>query len=120
VRTHTVHCKLYGLHLAPGVLFARRRLADACRNQLVMNYLVVEGYKDAAEHFRVESCTNPGTDLEAISDRMVPTLVPVPCACTCLAHSHQWTKSRTYVPAVERRLCSPRNGTSHPCPRGKA
>ena len=65
-----------------------------------MNYLVVEGYKDAAEHFRVESCTNPGTDLEAISDRMVPTLVPVR-ACPCLAHSHQWTKSRTVCACCE-------------------
>eukprot|EP00004_Rigifila_ramosa_P001855 TRINITY_DN11853_c0_g1_i1.p1 TRINITY_DN11853_c0_g1~~TRINITY_DN11853_c0_g1_i1.p1 ORF type:complete len:222 (-),score=59.51 TRINITY_DN11853_c0_g1_i1:23-616(-) len=39
-------------------------------NQLVMNYLVIEGYKDAAECFRQETGTDPGIDLSSISDRM--------------------------------------------------
>ena len=39
-------------------------------NKLVMNYLVIEGYKDAAEEFQRESATPPGTDLESITDRM--------------------------------------------------
>jgi len=40
-------------------------------NKLVMNYLIIEGYKDAAEKFQQESGTNPGVDLNSISDRML-------------------------------------------------
>jgi glucose-induced degradation protein 8 len=52
-----------------------RRLSDAPvskaqMNSLVMNYLVIEGYKDAAESFRDEAGVDPGIDLASISDRM--------------------------------------------------
>ncbi|KAI8826658.1 CTLH/CRA C-terminal to lish motif domain-containing protein, partial [Fimicolochytrium jonesii] len=39
-------------------------------NKLVMNYLVIEGYKDAAEKFSRESGLPPGIDLTSIEDRM--------------------------------------------------
>lgn len=39
-------------------------------NKLVMNYLVIEGYKEAAEHFREECGAESGIDLSSISDRM--------------------------------------------------
>lgn len=35
-----------------------------------MNYLVIEGYKEAAEKFEQECGTPPGIDLPSISDRM--------------------------------------------------
>lgn len=35
-----------------------------------MNYLVIEGYKEAAEKFQEECGTPPGIDLPSISDRM--------------------------------------------------
>jgi len=52
-----------------------KKLADAKitkqdLNKIVMNYLVIEGYKDAAECFQQESGTDPGIDLSTISDRM--------------------------------------------------
>jgi hypothetical protein len=39
-------------------------------NRLVMNYLVIEGYKDAAERFAVESGLPPTVDLAHIEERM--------------------------------------------------
>ncbi|GJQ15507.1 hypothetical protein GpartN1_g7298.t1 [Galdieria partita] len=39
-------------------------------NLLVMNYLVVEGYKDAAEKFSEETGLDPGVDLKSIAERM--------------------------------------------------
>jgi len=39
-------------------------------NRLIMNYLVVEGYKDAAELFSAEAGIAPPSDLGAIRDRM--------------------------------------------------
>ncbi|KAH7568966.1 hypothetical protein JRO89_XS06G0081700 [Xanthoceras sorbifolium] len=39
-------------------------------NKLVMNFLVTEGYVDAAEKFRMESGTEPDIDLATIMDRM--------------------------------------------------
>ncbi|XP_030969061.1 protein GID8 homolog isoform X2 [Quercus lobata] len=39
-------------------------------NKLVMNFLVTEGYVDAAEKFRLESGTEPDIDLATITDRM--------------------------------------------------
>ncbi|KAH8556723.1 CTLH/CRA C-terminal to lish motif domain-containing protein [Umbelopsis sp. PMI_123] len=39
-------------------------------NKLVMNYLVVEGYKDAAEQFSIESGLAPMVDIASIQDRM--------------------------------------------------
>lgn len=39
-------------------------------NQLVMNFLVTEGYVEAAEIFEKESGTAPGVDLGAITERM--------------------------------------------------
>ncbi|KAJ3167707.1 hypothetical protein HDU88_002154 [Geranomyces variabilis] len=52
-----------------------RKLADVSvskhdLNKLVMNYLVIEGYKDAAEKFSLESGLQPGIDLSSIQDRM--------------------------------------------------
>ena len=43
-----------------------------CRdmNRLIMNYLVIEGYKDAAEHFAAETGVRPPGDLALIQDRM--------------------------------------------------
>lgn len=35
-----------------------------------MNYLVIEGYKDAAEQFSLESGVSPSLDLESIQERM--------------------------------------------------
>ncbi|OVA20225.1 LisH dimerization motif [Macleaya cordata] len=39
-------------------------------NQLVMNFLVTEGYVEAAERFKMESGTEPEIDLTTITDRM--------------------------------------------------
>jgi len=39
-------------------------------NKLVMNYLLVEGYKDAADKFRSESSTEPDIEMEGIQERM--------------------------------------------------
>ncbi|KAF5474339.1 hypothetical protein F2P56_006247 [Juglans regia] len=39
-------------------------------NKLVMNFLVTEGFGDAAEKFRCESGTAPDIDLATITDRM--------------------------------------------------
>ncbi|KAK9831983.1 hypothetical protein WJX81_005914 [Elliptochloris bilobata] len=39
-------------------------------NKLIMNFLVTEGYVEAAHTFELESGTPPGVDLGAISDRM--------------------------------------------------
>lgn len=39
-------------------------------NKLVMNFLVTEGFVDAAEKFRKESGTEPDIDLSTITDRM--------------------------------------------------
>ncbi|KAI7824742.1 CTLH/CRA C-terminal to lish motif domain-containing protein [Gamsiella multidivaricata] len=40
-------------------------------NKLIMNYLIIEGYKDAAEKFSQESGAKPPVNLESIQDRMV-------------------------------------------------
>lgn len=39
-------------------------------NRLVMDYLVIEGYKDAAQRFSSESGLSPQVDLESIQNRM--------------------------------------------------
>jgi hypothetical protein len=39
-------------------------------NKLIMNYLVIEGYKDAAAKFSKESGLEPTVQLESIEDRM--------------------------------------------------
>ncbi|KAN0031987.1 hypothetical protein ACTFIV_005860 [Dictyostelium citrinum] len=39
-------------------------------NKLVMNYLVIEGYQEAAAKFQEESCTQTTVDLASIADRM--------------------------------------------------
>ncbi|KAB2065207.1 hypothetical protein ES319_A09G074900v1 [Gossypium barbadense] len=39
-------------------------------NKLVMNFLVTEGYVEAAEKFQMESGTEPDIDLATITDRM--------------------------------------------------
>lgn len=40
-------------------------------NRLVLNFLVIEGYKDTAEKFAKETKTSSGVDLSSIEDRMV-------------------------------------------------
>eukprot|EP00041_Stephanoeca_diplocostata_P010619 m.169150 g.169150 ORF g.169150 m.169150 type:complete len:227 (+) comp18231_c0_seq1:220-900(+) len=49
---------------------ANVKVSKADLNKLVMNYLVVEGYKDAAAAFVTESGESAGTDLEAVANRM--------------------------------------------------
>lgn len=44
-------------------------VSKATMNRLVMDYLVIEGHKEAAESFQVESKTPAGFDLETITDR---------------------------------------------------
>ena len=39
-------------------------------NRLIMNYLVIEGYKDAAESFATETGLRPPGDLSSIQGRM--------------------------------------------------
>lgn len=39
-------------------------------NTIIMNFLVTEGYVEAADTFSKESGTQPGVDLDAITDRM--------------------------------------------------
>lgn len=51
--------RLHGIHV---------RRADM--NQLVMNYLVTEGFKEAAEKFRVESGIHPSIDLDELDERI--------------------------------------------------
>jgi len=46
------------------------RVGKEDMNALIMNYLVVEGYKEAAEHFASESGTPAAVNLESIEDRM--------------------------------------------------
>ncbi|MCO5590568.1 hypothetical protein L7F22_044539 [Adiantum nelumboides] len=40
-------------------------------NRLVMDYLVIEGYKNAAQRFSVETGMSPQVDLESIENRMI-------------------------------------------------
>jgi len=49
---------------------AQVKLTKVDLNKLVMNYLVIEGYKDAAEKFQRESGTEPLINLNSITDRM--------------------------------------------------
>lgn len=44
-------------------------VSKAEMNRLVMDYLVIEGHKEAAETFRAESATTASIDLETIADR---------------------------------------------------
>ncbi|KAG6938559.1 GID complex subunit 8 -like protein, partial [Chelydra serpentina] len=37
-------------------------------NRLIMNYLVTEGFKEAAEKFRMESGIEPSVDLETLDE----------------------------------------------------
>lgn len=39
-------------------------------NALIMNYLVIEGFKDAAEKFKLESKSETLVQLDTINDRM--------------------------------------------------
>ena len=43
---------------------------DSDLNRLVMDYLVVEGYKEAAENFAREAGMSPQEDFESIRNRM--------------------------------------------------
>lgn len=46
------------------------RIRKEDMNKLVMNFLVTEGFVEAAEKFRLESGTEPDIDLATITDRM--------------------------------------------------
>ena len=50
--------------------FAATPRAIMLTPQLVMNYLIVEGYRDAAERFLQESGTEPKVDLRTIEERV--------------------------------------------------
>jgi len=39
-------------------------------NNLIMNYLITEGFKDAAEKFQIESGTEPGVNLKTMDKRI--------------------------------------------------
>ena len=47
------------------IIFTNRDL-----NKLIMNYFVIEGYKDAAETFSQECGISPSIDVDSIKDRM--------------------------------------------------
>ncbi|KAJ6767153.1 RAN BINDING PROTEIN 9-RELATED [Salix purpurea] len=46
------------------------RIRKEDMNKLVMNFLVTEGYVDAAEKFQMESGAEPDIDLATVTDRM--------------------------------------------------
>lgn len=48
----------------------RLKLTRTDMNRLVMNYLVTEGFKEAADKFRVESGIEPCTDLSQLDNRI--------------------------------------------------
>ncbi|KAL6046903.1 Glucose-induced degradation protein 8 [Balamuthia mandrillaris] len=56
---HEWNAKLKAIHVSKAEM-----------NKLVMDYLVVEGYKDVAEKFQKESGTKPAMPLESITERM--------------------------------------------------
>ena len=59
--------------LGAGEWTARMAAVPARRrdlNRVVMNYLLVEGYRDAAEHFAREAGETPAIDLAAVANRM--------------------------------------------------
>ena len=46
------------------------RVPRAAMNKLVMNYLVTEGFKDAAERFQEEAGVSAGQDLGMLDNRI--------------------------------------------------
>lgn len=46
------------------------RFQRADMNRLIMDYLVTEGFKEAAEKFRIESGTQPGAPLDTLDERI--------------------------------------------------
>lgn len=46
------------------------RMQRADMNRLIMNYLVTEGFKGAAEKFRIESGIQPSVDLDTLDERI--------------------------------------------------
>ena len=46
------------------------RIPRAAMNKLIMNYLVTEGFKDAAEKFQEEAGMNPGQNLSLLDNRI--------------------------------------------------
>lgn len=47
-----------------------RDISRTCMNKLIMNYLVTEGFKEAAEKFQLESGVNPTVDLNSLDNRI--------------------------------------------------
>lgn len=46
------------------------QVTRADMNKLIMNYLVTEGFKEAAEKFQQESGTDPGIELSSLDDKL--------------------------------------------------
>jgi len=46
------------------------RIPRSAMNKLIMNYLVTEGFKDAAERFQEEAGMSPGQDLSLLDNRI--------------------------------------------------
>ena len=53
---------LKGVH---GVHFPRSEM-----NKLIMDYLITEGFKEAAEKFRAEACTEPNSAFDSLDERL--------------------------------------------------
>jgi hypothetical protein len=77
-------------------------------NKLVMNYLVIEGFKDAAQKFAEEARVDPQVNLETIQDRMtirnavqngnIESAIEVPC--TNLASERSGSGNTGYPPKI--------------------
>ncbi|EDW49407.1 GM16180 [Drosophila sechellia] len=58
----------------PSTSWPHRMMSFQCRqadlNRLVMNYLVTEGYQEAAKRFMTEASVKPGPHMDTIGDRL--------------------------------------------------
>ena len=59
------------LYSKPSSMMYPCRVDPRDLNKLIMNYLVIEGYKDAAEKFHQESGIKPGMSLDSMEARML-------------------------------------------------
>ena len=65
-------------------------VSKAMMNKLVMDFLVIEGHKEAAECFQAESGTTAGLDLETISDRRtIRSAIESGDVQRAVAHAHK-------------------------------
>ncbi|XP_018318916.1 glucose-induced degradation protein 8 homolog isoform X2 [Agrilus planipennis] len=49
---------------------ANKEISRTTINKLIMNYLVIEGFKEAAEKFEMESGVKPSVDLNSLNNRI--------------------------------------------------